>query len=468
MKYFIIASGIWLILTNHAQAQRFAVSYPGSVFSGPFTGHVIVYLSKTNRQPREELYNPVYGRIVKNIKPGETVVFDDSALSHPAPLSKLERSTYYVQAVWDRDLGGRNIGTSPGNLYGKTIQVNFTNDTTQITKLICDQVVPQRTFVNSTYVKEIKAPSKLLTAFSHEPMTVDGAVILPKQYFTETQRKFPVVFMIGGYGSDYHHYSKENGDTLSAFPIDTSACIKVYLDGNCRLGHCVYANSDNMGPWADALTKEFIPFLAKKYRCNGALLAKGHSSGGWACLWLQIHYPKLFAGINASAPDPVDFRSCVNVNKYKEEPITNYKYDYEEVIYRGEQGISFDAVYGPRGKNGQVRRLYDYTTGKMRLDVLEHWKQYDISLYLRTNWARLKDDLLDKIRISVGNEDTYFLNLPVHLLEDEMKKINATITFAYYPGDHFTVTTPAYRHDENQWLQEKYQEWLKRHENERR
>jgi len=461
MKYIVTILFLGYQLIGTAVAQQFKVSYSQSAFNGPFTGNIILYLSKKATEPKNELYEPCYRQVVKAVKPGEAVVFDDKAIAHPAPLSKLERSTYYVQAVWDRDLGGRNIGTSPGNLYSKSVQVSFNNDTTQIISLVCDQVVPQLVFVNSTYVKELKAPSKLLSKFSHRSMTVDGAVILPKQYFSEKERKFPVVFMINGYGSDYHHYSKENGDTLAAFPIDTTACIKVFLDGNCRLGHSVYANSENTGPWADALTGEFIPLLEKEYRCNGAFLAKGHSSGGWACLWLQIHYPKLFAGINASAPDPVDFRSCVKENKYAEEPNKNYKYDYEEVIYRGEQGISFDAVYGPRDKNGQVRRLYDYTTGKMRPDVLEHWKQYDISLYLRKNWAGLKDDLRDKIRISVGNEDTYSLNLPVHLLEEEMKKINATITFAYYPGDHFTVSTPAYRRDQDQWLEEKYQEWLK-------
>jgi hypothetical protein len=155
----------------------------------------------------------------------------------------------------------------------------------------------------------------------------------------------------------------------------------------------------------------------------------------------------------------VDFRSFVKGNTYEGKPRENYQYDYEEVVWRGEQGISFDAVYGPKGKNGEVRRLYDYATGKVRADVLEHWKQYDISLYLRKKWASLKSDLRDKVRISVGNEDTYSLNLPVHLLEGEMKKINATITFAYYPGDHFTVTTKEYRHDQDFWLEQKYLEW---------
>ena len=451
-----------LLLLSTVHAQQFRVSYPSSVFNGPFTGHVILYLSKTAQEPRKEIYKPCYGKIVKAISPAQEVIFDNNAIAYPAPLTRLERGSYYIQAVWDRNMGGRNIGTSPGNMYSKAIKIDFTDDTTQVTNLVCDQLVPQPVFENTTFVKEFRAPSKLLSKFHHKDITIDAAVILPAQYFLEPARKFPVVFNIAGYGADYHHYSKENGDTVPSIPIDTTPCIKVYLDGNCPLGHCVYANSENTGPWADALAKDFIPLLQKKYRCNGALLMKGHSSGGWACLWLQIHYPKLFAGCNASAPDPVDFRSFVKCNKYEGKPLTNTNV-FENVAYRGEQDHSFDAVFGPRGANGEIMCLYDYTTGKMNPEVLEHWKQYDISLYLRKNWGQLKKDLGDKIRISVGNEDTYFLNLPVHLLEDEMKNINATITFAYYPGNHATVSTAAYRHDQDKWLEDKYHEWLNKH-----
>jgi hypothetical protein len=177
-------------------------------------------------------------------------------------------------------------------------------------------------------------------------------------------------------------------------------------------------------------------------------------------LWLQVHYPKEFVGVNASAPDFVDLRMSYRGNIYEGKPI-KVAPRFEDVVYRGEQGHSFDAVYGLKGAGGQPRGLHDYATGKMNMDVLKHWKQYDLSLYLRNNWTRLKKDLGDKIRISVGEQDSYGLNKPVHLMEDEMKKINATIAFAYYPGNHFTVTTPAYRHDQDMWLEAKYQEWLK-------
>ena len=67
-----------------------------------------------------------------------------------------------------------------------------------------------------------------------------------------------------------------------------------------------------------------------------------------------------------------------------------------------------------------------------------------------------------KLRISVGNEDNASLNFSVMLMEKELKKINANIEFAYYPGNHFTVATPEYRKAENLWLEQKYLDWLEK------
>ena len=41
--------------------------------------------------------------------------------------------------------------------------------------------------------------------------------------------------------------------------------------------------------------------------------------------------------------------------------------------------------------------------------------------------------------VSVGEQDNFYLNSAVHLLDTEMKKLNTGFVFEYYPGDHFTV-----------------------------
>ena len=66
----------------------------------------------------------------------------------------------------------------------------------------------------------------------------------------------------------------------------------------------------------------------------------------------------------------------------------------------------------------------------------------------------------NKVRISIGNQDNFPLNYPVRLLEKQMKELNSDFKFAYYPGDHFTVFSRDYRKEGNQFLKQKYLEWL--------
>jgi enterochelin esterase-like enzyme len=466
--------------------QQFKVSYSPAVFDKPFTGKLFLYLSKNYKDPKDGSvgidFFPCFSVNVKNVQPGSSIVINDKAVSYPVKLSDVERGEYFVQAVWDRNLGGRSISASPGNIYNKSSRVVITKDVSRIFTIKCDQLIPEPVFKETQFVKELKVTSALLSSFHHQQVTVDAAVILPKEYYTESAKKFPVVFLVSGYGGDYHFYS---GDTATrSRGIDTVPCITVFLDGNCPLGHSVYANSDNNGPWGDALTKEFIPALETKYRCNGAKFLRGHSSGGWTVLWLQTHYPKIFDGCWSSSPDPVDFRSFQEINLYEDEnlyyskdsilrnvatvagriPWANMKqvYQMEYVISRGEQMHSFDAVFSARGSEDEPEQICNPVTGAINKNVFEHWKKYDISLYLRSDWAALKNDLEGKIRVTVGEQDNFLLNRAVHLLEKEMKTMDAKMQFEYFPGDHFTVSTPEYRIKGMKFLAERYLEWQQR------
>ena len=121
---------------------------------------------------------------------------------------------------------------------------------------------------------------------------------------------------------------------------------------------------------------------------------------------------------------------------------------------------SFDAVFSEKGSDGAPLQICDYRTGQIDTAVFAHWKNYDISLYLRTNWNNVKTDLDGKVMISVGNDDNFLLNYAVKLLDVEMKKLNSAFVFAYYPGDHFTVSTPEFFKEGDEFLEKKYRQWL--------
>ena len=483
MKKVCLALCLAASCSLSALGQQFRASYSPAVSNQPFTGRVIAYLSKENKEPRtEEVWLkrfPCFMVAVNHVKPGESIVLDDKAVAYPVALSNIERGEYYVQIVWDRNLGGRAIGASAGNLYNPAQKISLTKDYKAIFRVVATKTVPaEAEFKETEFAKELKVPSPLLSAFLSRPTTVDAAVILPKEYQAEPDRKFPVVFEIAGYQGVYRRFS---GSTTPSPTLAGTPVIKVFLDGKCPLGHSVYANSDNNGPWSDALLTELIPALEKRFRCNGARFLWGHSSGGWTALWLQTHYPKDFTACWASSPDPVDFRSFFKVDLYQNQnlfyaPDSSLRsmatvaqtfpwlamkdiYRAEDVMYRGEQMHSFDAVFSKKGRDGWPQALCNSRTGAVDSTVVNQWKAYDISLYLHNNWAALKPDLDGKVRVSVGTFDNFYLNHAVVLLEKRMKELNASFQFVYYPADHFTLGTHEYVDEGYAFLNQKYTEW---------
>ncbi|WP_163707735.1 alpha/beta hydrolase-fold protein [Mangrovibacterium lignilyticum] len=485
MKAIKIISLFIFLINTSAIAQHVQTAFSSEAFGESFSGKVLLYLSKDGENPKDLAYGlPLlhcYCIEVKDIAPNAPVVFDDSATSFPVKLSELERGQYYAQVVWDRNTGGRNIGSSPDNMYNTPIKIKLTKDFDETFLINCNsKIASPNQFEETEYVKVLKAPSALLSSFYNKETTINAAIILPEEYDKEPKRKFPVLYEVSGFGGDYHSFS---GDNKASKGIGTIPCITIFLDGNCPTGHSTYANSDNNGPWGDALVNEFIPLVEQAFRCDGARLLTGHSSGGWTVAWLQVNYPKTFAGCWSSAPDPVDFRNFELVNLYDDKNMyytsdgelridasiggrnipwgyLRDSYQLEHVLYRGEQYASWNAVFGKKADNGAPESVCDVSTGKINQEVVSHWENYDISLLLRNHWKELKSDLSGKIRFSVGTADNYYLDKSVMLLENEMKDLDANFVFAYYPGDHFTVHHDVYNKDGFQFLEAKYEEWL--------
>lgn len=467
-------------------AQKIEISYSAETNIQNFSGNVLLYLSKYDLQPKNVFVGadimPAFRIETDQLKPSNKVVFDDDAISFPVKISDLERGEYYIQAVFDRNLGGRTIGNSPGNIYSTSQKVEFDKNLEKVYKISCDQLVEEIPFRGNKFYKEIQVDSRLLSDFHNTPVKLFAAISLPEGYYENPDTSYPVIYSIMGFGGDYRM-------PLRGEPIDSlgkRAVITVHLDGNCPEGHSEYANSDINGPWGDALVHEFIPKINEEYRTNGANLVTGHSSGGWASLWLQIQYPETFAGCWASAPDQVDFRNYQNKNIYETDnmyydeqgnltaditiaglfPLFKSKntYQMENVVYRGEQLHSFDAVFGAYDDEGEKIRLVDSETGFINKEAIPYWKRYDISLLLRSNWDYFKNKIDGKILITVGEQDNFYLHKAVYLLEEEMEKLNGDIEFHYFPGDHFTVHfDDRYQKAGQEFLKDCYQNWLKSH-----
>lgn len=448
---------------------QFRVACPPTAYQGPENVSVVVYLSKSAPEPRfgPDWFNPepCYSAAFKNAKAGDPLVIDNSnSVGFPGHLADLAPGEYTMQVVVDRNLGGRTIGGSPGNFYSTPIKL-VVGDKAETVNVVCTHRIEESRLADTATSKAIYFKSPLLTTFYGRPTVMEAVVALPKEYATEPNRRFPVLYEVPGFGGD----SLDSDATRAAearTSIGGEPFIGVFLNANCPTGHSVFADSENNGPWGKALTTELIPEIDKQFRTfgqPGARYLRGHSSGGWSTLWLQVTYPDVFGGTWSTSPDPVDFRNFQYVDLYQENqniffdekgaprPIARIgmkpalfvkQFSDMERPIRGEQLGSFEAVFSPRGPDGNPLKLWDRDTGKVDHKVALAWRKYDIDLTLREHWKELGPKLATKLHVYCGSEDTFYLEGAVKLLKADLAALGSDAKVELVPGDHFTMLAP--------------------------
>jgi len=79
-------------------------------------------------------------------------------------------------------------------------------------------------------------------------------------------------------------------------------------------------------------------------------------------------------------------------------------------VTSGGQWGSWNAVFGPQGKDGLPRPIWDPWSGKLDTAVTAHWKQYDLLAYLKANWPMVGPRLQGKLHIWMGDMDSFYLD----------------------------------------------------------
>jgi hypothetical protein len=312
------------------------------------------------------------------------------------------------------------------------------------------------------HLMDFKLQSQLLSSFWGRPIEMRAWVLLPDDYASNDGGTWPTVFFSGTFGSTH----KANIDLASyIFGLEQSGeippMIWVFLDYSTPSGPTVLADSVNNGPWGSALTSELIPELERRYRMDsrpsGRLLT-GHSSGGWAALWLQVQYPGMFGGAWATAPDPVTFASFLDVNLYqpganlyRDENGTSRPFnrapkqatalmsDYArlEQVLGHDGGVfrSFEWVFSPRGADGTPMQMFDRASGAVDPEVVAYWQDhFDIGRQISANWDTLRHDLNGKIHVVVGTADNHFLDGPVRQLSAVLNELGADAELEFLSG----------------------------------
>ena len=496
-----------LAAASAAQAQQISVTVPASAAATPLDGRLILIVSpKAAPEPRlqVELEAPlrtpyIFGQTVDGLAPGARVAFDAESYGWPVQLATLPAGDYTVQAVLNRyetfhradgsvvklppDMGeGQHWNLKPGNPYSKPVTAHLGPGAAPLA-LALDQVIPPVEPIPDTpFVKHIRIRSELLSRFWGRPMYLGAYVLLPAGFAQHPEARYPLMvnhghfpaagidawretppdpklkpdyserFHLAGYNriqeqESYANYQRWIAPGFPRFLVVEIEHANPYYDDSYAV------NSANVGPYGDAINKELIPEIERRFRGIGqgwARFTYGGSTGGWEAMATQVFYPDMYNGAFVACPDPIDFHAYTAVNLYDDknayakpglvQPIERPAYrdylgqtlgtqrdvNHMELVLgdhgrSGEQYDIWQAVFGPEGRDGYPQPIYDKRTGDIDPATVAYWRDhFDLTHIVTRDWRRLGPKLQGKLHIYVGSADTYFLTDAVYFAQDRL------------------------------------------------
>ncbi|MGY4395729.1 hypothetical protein ACVWZA_000890 [Sphingomonas sp. UYAg733] len=383
--------------------------------------------------------------------------------------------TIWVPVTQERVIAFMN----PGNPYSKVAKVALDPAATAPVALTLSETIgPMDKEVDTPWIKRVTIKSKILSDFWGVPMTIGAEVLIPKGFQDNPKARYPAIYTFGHFGGPFTFDDDPKSDTEGERRNAADANVKTgyqfsqewksekfpRMVGISLVSPGPYfiesyaLNSANNGPWGDAITKELMPYLEKTFHLIDqpyGRIVEGASTGGWEALAMQLHYPDLFGGAWVFNPDPIDFTRYQQTDIYKEDNMFTLRLSEwiaNEKLFRrsregfplftmrdlsalegalGSKGRSFyqldiwQATHGPVGADGYPVLLFDKKTGVINKDVVKYMREkgYDLSGYMRDNWATLGPKLSGKLNFFAGEMDDFSLNLGVYKVEEMIGEI---------------------------------------------
>jgi hypothetical protein len=480
--FFLAIAGSLTLVAARPLAQtgpRIEIAIAAAARSEATTGMVYVAIGRDNKRTPIEQASPtgapLFSKYVEGLQPGTTVAITNAERGHPLPgLGDLPAGEYWMQpfvnvytrfpradgkVVWLHmdQWEGQDWKRSPGNVYGEPVHVTYDPKSATPIRLVADKVIPPIVPPPDTaQVKRIRIQSQILSTWWGHPIFLGATVLLPKDYDSRPDVRYPVNYeqghfslrAPGGFGS---------GGAFDTFwmAADTPRIIFVTLQHPSPYYDDSYGvNSENNGPYGDAIMQELLPAVETRFRVirePWARMLSGGSTGGWIAAAHQVFYPDFYGGSFASCPDAVDFRYHQIVDIYSDanayyvdkgwmkvdrpnqvrvdgniESMMKDENHFELTVgdksRSGGQWDIWEATYSPAGSDGYPKRIWNKETGEIDRSVAAAWKKYDLRAILETNWPTLGPKLAHKLNVYVGDMDSYYLNDAVEKLNEFLSK----------------------------------------------
>jgi enterochelin esterase family protein len=290
-------------------------------------------------------------------------------------------------------------------------------------------------------------------------------VYLPPSYHSQPARRFPVVFLLTGFGSrgrgllNDNPWSPSIDDRLD--DLIAKGCpelIAVMPDAFTRFGGSQYIDSAATGAYETHLIEELVPWADATFRTLGTRDARGiagKSSGGFGALRLAMRHPSVFAALACHSGDllfeycyAVDFPRALSTLQ-EAGGVARFLAGFEQKPQKGKDDfltlniVGMSACYSPDpAAELGIGLPFDLASGRPRPEVFERWLANDPLRLLPAHADALRSMKL--VFLDCGTRDEFHLHHGARAFASGLQALGIRHEYEEFADGHMNLS---YRYD---------------------
>jgi S-formylglutathione hydrolase len=272
----------------------------------------------------------------------------------------------------------------------------------------------------------------------------DVTVYLPPSYATERTRRYPVLYLLHGYGGTDSTWTgrlaalPEIADKLVAAGRTRDLIIVMPNAFSLHKGS-MYSSSVTTGDWESYIAQDLVSYIDRHYRTIPDRLSRGlagHSMGGYGALRIGMKRPEVFSSLymlsacclNPQTSPRPDAIAASEAIRTREDAV-------EAAKGRGfgpSLNLALAAAWSPNPTNPPLYLDLPIKDGKVQPDILAKWAANAPLVMLDQYIPSLKRHRA--IAIDIGTSDS--LLPPNQELDRMLTRLGVAHTYEEYEGDH--------------------------------
>jgi S-formylglutathione hydrolase FrmB len=272
----------------------------------------------------------------------------------------------------------------------------------------------------------------------------DVTVYLPPTYAADTNRRYPVVYLLHGYGGRDDTFTTrlanlpENANRLSSAQGFSDLIVVMPNAFSLHKGS-MYSSSPTTGDWERFIAEDLVAYVDSHYRTLANRMSRGlggHSMGGYGAIRIGMKRPDVFASLYVMSaccltanrnprPEAMAAAEAIKTREQAEEAA-------RAPGFGASVTLASAAAWSPNPDNPPLFLDLPIKDGKVRPEIVAKWVANAPVEMVEQYAGNLKN--LYAIAVDIGTKDG--LLAANRQLHDAMTRLGIAHAYEEYDGDH--------------------------------